>query len=125
MIHCKEMYLFFFLAWWHWDRYFTNHGDLNLILIDRWMIIGAAPAPAISFKVIIIGHAFYLPFYSIFLGPKGTFRFNNNERQLVVAPRLFNGTLVPRGKCHITILLTFFHQFGSVLNREMALLGAK
>jgi len=93
MIHCKEMYLFFFLAWWHWDRYFTNHGDLNLILIDRWMIIGAAPAPAISFKV-IIGHAFYLPFYSIFLGPKGTFRFNNNERQLVVAPLLFNGTLI-------------------------------
>jgi hypothetical protein len=61
------------------------------------MIIGAAAAPAISFEV-IIGYTFYLPSFSIFLQPKGTFRFNDTERQLVVAPRLFNGTLVPRGK---------------------------
>jgi len=88
------------------------------------MIIAAAAAPAISFEV-IIGHAFYLPFFSVFLRPKGTFRFKNNERQLVVAPRLFNSTLVPRGKCHITIFITFFHQFGPVLNRKMALLCAK
>jgi len=36
------------------------------------MIIAAAAAPAISFEV-IIGHAFYLPFFSVFLQPKGTF----------------------------------------------------
>jgi hypothetical protein len=28
-------------------------------------------------------------------------------------------------KCHITILITIFHQFGLLLNTKLALLGAK